>query len=491
MRSVLALSLSALALIGLPNTVLAKAKKAKPVAVAPVVQPALSVEEQAVVLRDQALRSNIAYAWLSELTTRFGPRPAGSESEHKAAAWAAAGMKAMGFDNVRIETFPLSIWKRGEEQAEIVGPYPQKLVVTALGGSSSTPPEGIEAETVIFDTYNSFLDSNTDVKGKIVVVLQPTARTQTGEGYGVNSGSVRREGPIKAKERGAVAFMMRALGTEDHRFTHTGATRFQTEDTAIPALAMSPPDAENMKRMQALSEQEKTGPLRIRLKSTPVFLGEGYSQNVIGEITGTEFPNEIITIGGHMDSWDLGTGAIDDGAGMAITLAAAKAIKDSGMKPKRTIRVVLYGAEEVSQPNNKGLSGGNAYANAYVGGTETHIVTAESDFGADIIYKASMPLASDPNFNRTLGKVLYPIKIYIDPKPSEGGGPDTSPAQHKGVPVFDLQQSGTDYFDVHHTADDVLDRVVPAKLDQNVAAWAATIWLIANTHVTFTMPKKD
>jgi Zn-dependent M28 family amino/carboxypeptidase len=461
--------------------------KAKPAAAQSA--PALSVDEQAAKLRDAALKSNVAYGWLGQLTTRFGARPAGSDSEKRAAAWAADSLTSMGFENVRIETFPLELWQRGVETAQIVSPFPQKLVVTALGGSQATPPEGIEAEAVMFETYQGFLDSAADVTGKIVVILQPTARTQTGIGYGVNSGTLRRNGPLEAKKRGAVGFLMRSLGTESHRFAHTGATRFQDAE-GIASLAMSTPDAENLERMLALQSKGEAGPLRIKIVSTPKFLGHGSSQNVIGEIKGSEHPEEVVTIGGHMDSWDLGTGAIDDGAGMAITLAAAKAIIDQGIKPKRTVRVVLYGSEEVSQPDNKGLSGGQAYADRYVNGQNKHIATAESDFGADVVYAAILPTASDTGFHKRLGKILYPLGIFIDPAVATGGGPDTGPAQQAGVAVFDLQQNGIDYFDTHHTADDVFERIEPAKLDQNVAAWAATVWMMTNTDVTFSMPSK-
>ena len=361
--------------------------------------------------------------------------------------------------------------------------------MTTLGGSQATPPEGIDAEAILFATYQEFLDSKVDLAGRIVVVLQPTARTQTGVGYGLNSGSVRSRGPLEARKRGAIAFLMRALGTETHRFAHAGATQFQSKE-GIPSLAMSPPDAEAMLRMKALQDKGEAAPLRIRIISTPKFLGGGQSQNVIAEFKGSERPNEIITVGGHMDSWDLGTGAIDDGAGMAITLAAVKTMIDAGKRPRRTIRLVLYGAEEVSQPDNKGLSGAQAYADRHVNPTtrvssESHILTAESDFGADVIYAAALPVASQPDFNARLGKILYPLKIYMDPKPADGGGPDTIPAQRQGVPVMDLRQNGMDYFDTHHTADDVLERVEPAKLDQNVAAWTATLWLVANGDVTF------
>lgn len=468
---------AALGCVTIPALAKPKAKPAAPVAAV-----AEAPEITATRLRDAALQSNGAYEFVTQLTTRFGARPAGSESERKAAEWSAAELKKMGFENVRIETFPLVIWQRGAESLEITGPFAQKMVVTALGGSGATPAEGVEGEAALFETYAEFIDSKADLTGKIVVILQPTVRTQTGQGYGVNSGSVRRSGPEEAKKRGAVGYVMRSLGTEDHRFAHTGATRFTGVD-GLPALAMSPPDAEQFERLLKLQRAGEAGPLRLKMLSTPTVRTGGQSQNVIAEIKGSKRPEEIITIGGHLDSWDLGTGAIDDGAGVAITMATAKLMIDHKLRPERTVRVVFWGSEEVSQPGDLGLSGAVAYAKSSE--TDKHIAAAESDFGADVIYSLALPKSDAPDFNKTLGKVLYPLSIFIERNPATGGGPDTSPLNAKGVPIFDLQQNGTDYFDVHHTADDTLDRIDPKKMSQNVAAWAATVWMIANTSVTF------
>ncbi|ESQ76780.1 M20/M25/M40 family metallo-hydrolase [Asticcacaulis sp. AC402] len=459
----------------------ARPKKATTVAAAP---SALAPAEQAASLRDAALKDNNAYEFVAELTTRFGARPAGSASETAAAQWSAEQLKAMGFDNVRIETFPLEIWQRGDEQLEMVGPFPQKLIATALGGSGTTPPQGVEAEAVLFETYDRFNTSTIDLKGKIVVILQPTVATQTGVGYGVNSGSVRRQGPEIARQRGAVGYIMRSLGTHDHRFPHTGGTRFLGAD-GVPAMAISPPDAEQLERVLKLQKDGKAGPIRLKMLSTPKFLGTGQSQNVIAEITGAKRPQEIITIGGHLDSWDLGTGAIDDGAGVAITMAAAKTILDSKVRPDRTIRVVFWGSEEVSQPNDRGLTGANAYATAYRAEFPNHIIAAESDFGAGVVYSLSLPATDSTDFTKQIGNVLYPLGIFVDKAVSTGGGPDTTPLFNAGVPVMDLNQDGMDYFDTHHTPDDVLERIDPVKMDQNVAAWAATVWLIAATDVKF------
>ena len=432
-------------------------------------------------LRDRALQDNVAYGLVSELTTRFGPRLAGSESEQASARWGADKFREMGFDNVSIEEFPLALWNRGEARVEILSPFPQPLEVVSLGGSHATPPEGIEGEAAIFETYQQMLDQPVgSLTGKIAVVLQDTVQAQDGRGYGATS-PIRGNGPTEAARRGAVGYVLRSLGTHDHRFAHTGATR--VGEGTVPSFAMSPPDADQLRRLIALTDQ----PVRMRLFSTAGFTGQTVSQNVIGEVRGSGAPDEIIVIGGHLDSWDLGTGAIDDGAGVAITAAALKLIEDMPRRPRRTIRVVWWGSEEVSQPApSQGLAGARFYASSRTDEMANHVAISESDFGAGPIYSLGLPPgAADTDFRRAAQAVLTPLGVLFDGAPATGGGPDTGPTVALGVPAFRLNQDGTDYFDWHHTADDVLDRIDPDNLDQNVAAWAAFLWLLANSDVDF------
>lgn len=437
-------------------------------------------------LRDRALEQNVAYELVSELTTRFGPRLAGSESEQASARWGAEQFRDMGFDNVDIETFPLALWERGEARVEILSPFPQPLTVVALGGSIATPPEGIEGEAAIFETYQQLLDQpEGSLTGKIVVVLQDTVQAQDGRGYGATS-PIRGAGPTEAARRGAVGYVLRSLGTHDHRFAHTGATR--VGEGTIPAFAMSPPDADQLRRLIRLTDE----PVRMRLFSSAGFTRQSESQNVIGEVRGREAPDEVIVIGGHLDSWDLGTGAIDDGAGVAITAAALKLIEDMPRQPRRTIRVVWWGSEEVSQPPpSQGLAGARHYAETRRDQMANHIAISESDFGAGPIYSLGLPAATPPEFRQAALRVLTPLGIINDPAPATGGGPDTGPTVALGVPAFRLNQDGTDYFDFHHTADDVLDRIDADNLDQNVAAWAAFLWLLANSDVDLRAPAAD
>jgi carboxypeptidase Q len=435
--------------------------------------------ETAAALRDRALAGNVAYEIVEGLT-RMGPRLAGTAAEHRAAAWGADRLRGLGFENVRIEEFPLVVWTRGEERGEIVAPYPQPLVVTMLGGSPATPAGGVEAEAVLFETWQDLLDAPAgSLAGRIAVLLQETARTQTGSGYGSVS-PMRFNGAVEAASRGAVAFLIRSLGTHDHRFAHTGATRM---GAGIPSFAMSPPDAEQLVRVA------RSGPVRLRLVGTPPSPVQGHSQNVIGEVVGRERPEEVIVIGGHVDSWDQGTGAVDDAAGIGITTAAALLIAQLPTRPRRTIRVVWWGAEEVSQPEPVGgLAGARFYAESQerLGQIGNHVIASESDFGAGPIYSFSLPAsAAGSDLAREATRVLAPLAIHFDPTPARGGGPDVIPLVQRGVPAFRLNQDGTDYFEIHHTPDDVIERIDPASLDQNVAAWAALLWLIADSGVDF------
>ena len=260
---------------------------------------------------------------------------------------------------------------------------------------------------------------------------------------------------------------------------HTGTTRYVDGRVPLPAFALSAPDADQLSRLVGMTEM-----VRVSLSST-AHTYETVSQNVIGDIVGRSRPDEVIVLGSHMDSWDLGTGAIDDGAGGAITLAAAKAIAESGRRPARTIRVVLYGSEEVAQPTDTG-NGGGAYLRGIGAAVDKHVIAGESDFGADRVYALGLPPgAQNSDFARIANRVLYPIGVLSSPEPELHGGADVGPLAGAGVPVFGLNQDGTRYFDLHHTADDTLDKIDAEQLDQNVAAWAGLVWLIADSDVDF------
>lgn len=432
--------------------------------------------ETADVLIDQALESDLGYALLESLTTEIGPRLAGSEAEKRAAQWAVNNLKSLGFDKVWTEEVEIDGWTRGVETGRITAPFPQNVHLTALGHSVATPEKGVEAEIVAFQDVTELKAANpADVKGKIVYLSKRMTRTQDGSGYGPTVIN-RALGASEAAKLGALAVIIRSVGTDSHRMPHTGGLRYQPDAPKIPAAALSNPDADLLENMMARGK-----PVRFHLTMTPKALGKVKTQNVIAEVKGTKRPNEIIVIGGHLDSWDLGTGTIDDGAGVAITTAAAKLILDlpKAQRPARTIRIILWGAEET------GLWGAKAYAETHKDELPKHILAAESDLGAGRIWKINSRIAeSAVDTFREQARVLLPL--LIDYGHNEGEpGPDVSPLMAAGVPIAELKQDGSDYFDLHHTPDDTLDKVDPEALAQNVAAYAGFIYMVANSNVDF------
>lgn len=413
-------------------------------------------------IRDKALHDDSAWDIVEGLTTEIGPRLAGTEAEARARDWAVAKLKALGFQNVHIEPFNVPAWVRGEERAEIIAPFPQRLVLTALGNSGATAPQGLDAEVVVLPSFAALMEAPAgSLKGKIVYVGHNMKRTQDGSSYGY-WGRLRFGGPSIAARKGAAAILIRSIGTDNHRVAHAGLTRFEPGVTPIPAAALSNPDADLLEHAA-----ERGKPVRIHLVLTPRALGQRQSGNVVADLPGTDPSAGTIVIGGHLDSWDLGTGAIDDAAGVAITTAAAKQIMDSGMRPRRTIRVVWFGSEEI------GGGGGEAYLDAHK--SEKIALAGESDFGADRVWRfnVTMPPAATALANR-IELLLEPLGIERGREAADGGA-DAGPLIKAGAPGIDLNQDGLRYFDIHHTADDTLDKIDPAQLRQNVAAWAAVL----------------
>lgn len=429
--------------------------------VAPVV-----VDPAVAKLRDAALSDTLAFEITEGLTTEVGPRLAATEAEARGRSWAVAKLKALGFRNVRVETFIMPVWLRGAERGEIVAPYPQAVALTALGNSGATPPEGLTAEVAVFRTFAELAAApDGSLKGKIAYIGHAMQPTQDGSSYGA-FGAARRAGPALAARKGAVAVVIRSIGTDFHRNPHTGSTNWPQGVQPIPAAALSVSDAQLLERIA-----ERGKPIRLHLTLTPRFAGQGTSGNVIGEVPGSDPQAGIVLVGGHLDSWDLGTGALDDAAGLGIVTAAAKRILD-GSRPRRTIRVVWYGAEEV------GGLGGRDYARVHAG--ERHATASESDFGADRIWRFEVNLPpSAAGVADRLQAVLAPLGITRGSGPA-GNGTDIAPLFAQGVGAVDLNQSGLQYFDTHHTPDDTLERIDPAQLQQNVAAWTAMLAVVAN-----------
>ena len=425
----------------------------------------IAVDPMVAALRDDAL-ANDHYAWdiTEELTTEVGQRLAGSPAEARARAWAVAKLFAMGFSNVRVETFPVPTGTRGIEKATVLAPFPQDMVVTALGGSGLTGPEGVTGEIIAFDGVDALrLAPDNAVKGKIVFVDHRMPANQDGSGYG-QFGAPRRQGPTIASQKGALAIVIRSIGTDHNRTPHAGVMSFSDGARPIPAGALSIPDAEQLVR---ILKRGKPVTLNLRLEGTRTM---GTSGNVIAEVPGRDPSLPPVLVSGHLDSWDLGTGAIDDAAGVAIATAAAKRVMDAG-RPLRTIRVVWFGAEEI------GLFGGLDYRAKY--GKQPHYALLESDFGADKIYKVNSKLGEARRGEaRMIGAALAPLGI-VTGSFEEADGSDISPMLADGLPGVGLSQDGTRYFDFHHTANDTLDKIDPAQLRQNVAAWTATLAILS------------
>ena len=417
-------------------------------------------------LRDDALH-NDHYAWdiVEGLTTEVGQRLAATEAEARARDWAVAKLTAMGFSNVHVEPFEMPVWTRGAESAEILSPFPQKLVIAALGYSGSTGPEGVTGEIVYFDSVDALRAApDSAVKGKIVFIDHNMMPAQDGSGYG-QFGAPRRQGPTIASKKGALAIVIRSIGTDHHRNPHTGVQYFTDGATPIPAGALTVPDSEQLIRIL-----KRGKPVVMHLTLVSEKREGGHSGNVVAEIPGRDPKAPILLVGGHLDSWDQGTGAIDDAAGVAITTAAAKRIMDAG-RPLRTIRVVWFGAEE------PGGFGGAALAKAHA--ADRYAIAGESDFGADRIWRFSSQLmTSDPAAYARLAAVLAPLGITRNDK-GQADGTDVDETIKLGAPWVSLNQDGIRYFDYHHTPDDTLDKIDPEQLRQNVAAWTAMLAVLS------------
>ncbi|MCK8043626.1 M20/M25/M40 family metallo-hydrolase [Shewanella sp. 1CM18E] len=423
-------------------------------------------------LQKEAFNSDLAYELVESLTVEVGPRLAGSEQDLVAVKWAELKLKSLGFDKVYKEAVQVPVWHRGQAKASITAPFPQPLVITALGGSIATPKDGIEANIIRFDSLSALQQSSSDdVSGKIVFIDHVTERHKSGKGYGKSVGG-RAKGAIAAAEKGALAIIIRSIGTDHDRMAHTGMMRYKDGVNKIPAAAMSNPDADLINAMLKRSKD-----IKIKLQLSAENQGFATSYNVIAEVTGSTKPDEIVLIGAHLDSWDEGTGAIDDGAGVAIVTAAGKLIQDLAVKPARTVRVVLYAAEEV------GLIGGKTYARTHQAELEKHYIAAESDFGAGRIYQIDFR-ASEQGY-AALSKLSQPMTAngVVIGNNTASGGPDVSMLPSMGVPVASLRQDGSDYFDYHHTPNDTLDKIEPAALQQNVAAYAQFAYLMAQSTI--------
>ena len=419
---------------------------------------------------DAALESDtIAWDFVEGITTEVGPRQAGTEAEKRGRDWAVQWLRANGFRNVADEPFRMETWVPGDNAtARVTAPYAQDLMIVPLGNSASTGEAGIEAEVVYFPSYADLAAAPAgSLKGKIAFISHDMRPTQDGSGYGF-AGPARWTGAGLAASKGAVATVIRSIGTETERTPHTGGTSFPDGVAPTPAGALSNPDADNLERMFARAGDT---PIRMKLVLTPRSLGETTSGNVVGEVVGRDPSLPPVLLACHLDSWWNGTGAFDDGAGCGIAAAAALNVAKAG-QPLRTIRVLFAGAEET------GLWGSKAYSEAHI--DEPMAVGIESDFGADRIWRIDTNFAaSDPELARELAQAVARFGVAPSREIATGGA-DLNIVRDQGGALVDLQQDGTRYFDLHHTNNDTLDKIDPAQLRQNVAVWTQVVGILAN-----------
>ncbi len=430
-------------------------------------------------LQQAALSSDYAYREVAHLSDNIGPRLSGSAQAAKAVEYVAGELKAIGCE-VQLEKAMVPHWVRGEETAALVQ-FPgmadgttQKIVLCALGGSVATPKEGITADVVAVKNFDELKAMPRDkVAGKIVLFTYPfdkqmAAVGRSGEAYG-EAVDYRSDGPSAAARQGAVACLIRSVGGADYRIPHTGSTKYANDAPKIPAGAVTSEDAD------LIADLVKQGPVKMKLVLTPQTLPDVESANVIGDIKGSEHPEQVVIVSGHLDSWDLGTGAIDDGAGVAVSMEAANLVHKLNLKPKRTIRVIAWMNEE------NGTRGSKQYAKDHEKDWANHFAAMETDNGAD--HPVGLHVKAKPEV-KTL---LKPVAAILQESGagalelSEHAGADIEPMEKAGVPSFAPIQDGRFYFNYHHTAADTLDKIDPKNLAETSAIVAVWAYAMANS----------
>lgn len=428
----------------------------------------------AAALRERALKGTSAYDHVSSLVTEVGPRLAGSPGDEAAVRWAMNRLGKLGFSGVRTQDVLVPHWVRGTTEVTLLGTTPQTLVAATLGGSIGTGEQGFEGQVVEVASLDELGAAQPGaMRGKIVFINERMERTRDGSGY---AKAVRKRalGASVAANLGAVALVIRSVGTSDERFAHTGRMIYDVNAPRIPAFSLSNPDADLLSRQLKANKQT-----RLRLKSSARDLPPAWSANVIAEIPGAERNDEIVLIGAHLDSWDLGQGALDDGAGVAIAIEAARLISKLERKPARTIRVVLFANEEF------GLSGAKEYARLIGDEHLKHVLAMEADSGMGPVWQLESQVAPEAlGAIAKMQEVLQPLSIAAGGNDS-GGGADLGPIRSLGVPVLDLAHDMSLYFDVHHTMNDTLAKVDAKVLDQAVAAYAVAAYLAATKQGDF------
>ncbi len=429
-------------------------------------------------LQQGALNSDYAYRQVAHLANNIGPRLSGSAQAAKAVEYVANELKAIGCE-VQLEKVMVPHWVRGEETAALIE-FPgqaqnttQKIVLCALGESVATPPEGIEADVIAVRNFDELKSMPRDkVAGKIVLFNYPfdkqmAAEGRGGEAYG-EAVVYRSNGPSAAARQGAVACLIRSVGGADYRLPHTGMTDYAKDAPKIPAGAVTAEDAD------LIANLVPQGPVKMKLVLTPKTLPDIESANVIADIKGSEHPEQVVIVSGHLDSWDLGTGAIDDGAGVAVSMETANLIQKLRLKPKRTIRVIAWMNEE------NGEAGSKQYAKDHEKEIQNHFAAMETDNGA------GHPIGVNIKANPEVKKMFAPVANILQESGAgilhlvEHCGADIEPLEKAGVPSFSPIQDSRFYFNYHHTAADTLDKIVPKELAENSAVVAVAAYALAN-----------
>src|SRR5882762_7517419 len=429
-------------------------------------------------LQQAALSSDYAYRQVAHLSNNIGPRLSGSAQAAKAVEYVAGELKAIGCE-VQMEKIMAPHWVRGEETAALVQ-WPgmaenttQKIVLCALGGSVATSADGITAEVVTVKTFDELKAMPRDkVAGKIVLFDYPFDKRIAAEGRGgaayEQAVLYRGGGPVAAARLGAIACLIRSVGGADYRIPHTGQTKYADDAPKIPGGAITAEDADT------IVDLVRHGPVKMKLVLTPQTLPDAQSYNVIGDIKGTEHPEQVVIVSGHLDSWDLGTGAIDDGAGVAVSMEAANLIQKLKLKPKRTIRVIAWMNEE------NGLMGSKTYAKDHEKEFSNHFAAMETDAGA------GHPIGVNVKANAEAKKILSPVAAILQESGAgilnlvEHCGADIEPLEKAGVQAFSPIQDSRFYFNYHHTAADTLDKIVPKELSENSAVVSVLAYALAN-----------
>ena len=429
-------------------------------------------------LQQAALSSDYAYKQVAHLANNIGPRLSGSAQAAKSVEYVASELKAIGCE-VQLERLVVPHWVRGEETATLVQ-FPgqaekttQKIVLCALGASIATPADGITAEVIAVRNFDELKSLPRDkVTGKIVLFNYPfdkqmAAEGRGGEAYG-EAVVYRGDGPSAAARQGAVACLIRSVGGADYRLPHTGQTHYADDAPKIPAGAVTAEDAD------LIADLVRQGPVKMKLILTPQQLADVESANVIGDIKGSEHPEQVVIVSGHLDSWDLGTGAIDDAAGVAVSMEAENLIQKLHLKPKRTIRVIAWMNEE------NGSAGSKQYGKDHEKEMSNHFAAMETDGGA------GHPLGINIKGKPEVKKMLAPVAAILQESGAgmlnlvEHCGADIEPLEKAGVPAFSPIQDSRFYFNYHHTAADTLDKIMPKELAENSAVVAVTAYALAN-----------